>query len=77
MSLEAVDDGGVMISPPVAITDLGGAGTPPYASKEVLGLERWKDIEGMEGRYQISDQGRIRCMPRYVKCRGGSVRRLR
>lgn len=39
-------------------------------------MEQWKDIEGMDGRYQISDQGRIRCMPRYVKCRGGHVRRL-
>ena len=39
-------------------------------------MERWKDIEGMEGKYQVSDQGRIRCMPRYVKCRGGYVRRL-
>jgi len=53
----------------------GGRNAALYI-KEVLGLERWKDIEGMEGRYQISDQGRIRCMPRYVKCRGGSVRRL-
>ncbi|MFG6332571.1 MAG: hypothetical protein K1W28_12225 [Lachnospiraceae bacterium] len=39
-------------------------------------MERWKDIEGMEGRYQISSQGRIRCMPHYVKCRGGHTRRL-
>ena len=39
-------------------------------------MERWKDMEGMEGKYQISDQGRIRCMPRYVKCRSGHVRRL-
>lgn len=54
---------------------MGGRNAALYI-KEVLGLERWKDIEGMEWRYQISDQGRIRCMPRYVKCRGGSVRRL-
>lgn len=39
-------------------------------------MEQWKDIEGQEGRYQISSQGRIRCMPHYVKCRGGHVRRL-
>lgn len=39
-------------------------------------MERWKDIEGMEGKYQISSQGRIRCMPHYVKCRGGYTRRL-
>lgn len=39
-------------------------------------MERWKDIEGLEGKYQVSAQGRIRCMPRYVKCRGGYVRRL-
>lgn len=39
-------------------------------------MERWKDIEGMEGKYQISSQGRIRCMPRYVKCKDDYVRRL-
>lgn len=39
-------------------------------------MERWKDIEGMEGKYQISSQGRIRCMPHYVKYRGGYMRRL-
>lgn len=36
----------------------GGRNAALYI-KEVLGLERWKDIEGMEGRYQISDQGGI------------------
>lgn len=39
-------------------------------------MERWKDMEGTGGRYQISAQGRIRCMPHYVKCRGGHARRL-
>ncbi len=63
-----------MISSPKG-NGTGGRNAALYI-KEVWGLERWKDIEGMEGRYQISDQGRIRCMPRYVKCRGGSVRRL-
>lgn len=31
----------------------GGGNAVPYI-KEVLDLERWKDIEGMEGKYQIS-----------------------
>lgn len=26
--------------------------------------ERWTDIEGWEGRYQISDHGRVRSLPR-------------
>lgn len=54
---------------------MGGRNAALYI-KEVVGLERGKDIERMEGRYQISDKGRIRYMPRYVKCRGGFARRL-
>jgi hypothetical protein len=27
-------------------------------------MENWKDIPGFEGRYQVSDQGRVRSMPR-------------
>lgn len=26
-------------------------------------MENWKDIEGYEGRYQVSDQGRVRSLP--------------
>lgn len=39
-------------------------------------MENWKDIEGMENRYQVSSEGKIRCMPRYVRGRNGSFRRL-
>lgn len=39
-------------------------------------MENWKDIEGMENRYQVNSEGRIRCMPRYVRGRNGSFRRL-
>ena len=39
-------------------------------------METWKDIEGYENRYQISSAGRLRCMPRYVRGRNGSTRRL-
>lgn len=39
-------------------------------------METWKDIEGLENRYQISSKGRLRCMPRYVRGRNGSYRRL-
>jgi len=49
---------------------------PPVHRGVVLMKETWTDIPGLEGKYQISDQGRIRCMPCCVKCRGGYVRRL-
>ena len=39
-------------------------------------MEIWKDIKGQEGRYQISNTGRLRRMPRYVKGKNGSLRRL-
>ena len=39
-------------------------------------METWKDIEGYENRYQISSEGRLRCMPRYVRGTNGSTRRL-
>lgn len=29
-------------------------------------MERWKDITGYEGFYQVSDQGRVRSLDRYV-----------
>lgn len=39
-------------------------------------METWKDIDGLENKYQISSTGRLRCMPRYVRGRNGSTRRL-
>lgn len=39
--------------------------------------EIWKDIPGFEGRYQASDQGRVRSVDNYVRCgRGGKGLRL-
>lgn len=39
--------------------------------------EEWRDIPGYEGRYQVSDQGRVRSVDRYVKCgQGGRGTRL-
>lgn len=38
--------------------------------------EEWRDIEGYEGFYQVSDQGRVRSVDRFVKDgKGGQTRR--
>lgn len=31
-------------------------------------MEIWKDIKGYEGRYQVSNLGRVKSLERYVKC---------
>ncbi len=36
--------------------------------------EIWKDIEGFEGIYQVSNFGRVRSVTRYVPCRNGFPR---
>ena len=33
--------------------------------------ERWKDIKGCDGNYQISSQGRVRSKGRYIECKNG------
>ena len=33
-------------------------------------FEIWKDIEGYEGCYQVSNKGNIRSVDRYIECRG-------
>ena len=30
-------------------------------------MEQWRDIPGFEGRYQVSDQGRVRSVDRHVR----------
>ena len=30
-------------------------------------MEIWKDIEGFEGKYQVSNMGRVRSLDRYIK----------
>lgn len=39
-------------------------------------MNEWTDIKGQEGRYQICTDGRIRCMPHYVRGKNGSYRRI-
>ena len=36
-------------------------------------MENWKDIKGYEGKYQVSDLGRVKSLKRWVdnKCNGG------
>jgi Tol biopolymer transport system component len=31
-------------------------------------LEEWKDIAGYEGKYQVSDHGRVRSLARFISC---------
>lgn len=33
-------------------------------------FEIWKDIEGYEGFYQVSNKGNVRSVDRYIECRG-------
>lgn len=33
-------------------------------------MEKWKDIEGYEGIYQVSDQGRVKSLDRDINCNG-------
>lgn len=40
-------------------------------------LRAWKDIEGYEGLYQVSTDGKVRSCDRWVKCRGGKFRFLK
>ena len=35
-------------------------------------MEVWKDVLGYEGFYEVSDQGRVRSLPRTVPSRGGT-----
>ena len=37
-------------------------------------MEIWKDIEGYEGLYQVSNYGNINSLDRYVNHRGGLKR---
>ena len=35
-------------------------------------MEKWKDIEGYEGLYQISNEGKIKSLGRIVDCNNGN-----
>lgn len=39
-------------------------------------MEVWKDIEGFEGLYQVSDHGRVRSLDRVVNCAAGKGWRI-
>lgn len=41
-----------------------------------LMTEQWREIPGYEGRYEVSDQGRVRSMDRVVVASNGVVRHL-
>lgn len=36
-------------------------------------MEEWRDIKGFEGRYQVSNKGRVRSLPRYVNNHTGQL----
>lgn len=39
--------------------------------------EKWLPVVGFEGRYEVSDHGRVRSLPRYAKVRGDGMRLIR
>lgn len=39
--------------------------------------EEWKDIEGYEGLYQVSNFGRVRSLDRVIKCKDGRSKKYR
>ena len=40
-------------------------------------MEVWRDIKGFEGLYQVSNLGRIKSLPRFVRCKQGAFRKTR
>lgn len=40
-------------------------------------MEVWKDIEGYDGLYQVSNHARVRSIDRCIKCSDGKTRRLK
>jgi NUMOD4 motif/HNH endonuclease len=40
-------------------------------------MEIWKDIAGFEGRYQVSNLGRVKSLERVVPSKGGAFRPIR
>lgn len=39
-------------------------------------MEIWKDIEGYNGKYKISDQGRVKSLPRVALCKNGITKKI-
>lgn len=40
-------------------------------------MEVWKSIDGFEGLYEVSNRGRVKSMPRWVKANNGGSRYIR
>lgn len=40
-------------------------------------MEKWKDIPGYEGLYQVSDKGNVKSLDRFVKRSDGVIRKLK
>lgn len=36
--------------------------------------EIWRYVVGLEGKYEVSNLGRVRSLPRYLKCKGAALR---
>ena len=43
----------------------------------VSAIEEWRAIPGMEGRYEVSNEGRVRSLSRSYVCSNGAVKTLR
>jgi hypothetical protein len=39
-------------------------------NNKLASMERWRDISGWKGFYQVSDQGRVRSVTRTIRCMG-------
>lgn len=57
---------------------MGKPAPSPKRTNKDNDVEVWKDIPGQEGRYQVSDQGRVRSLPHYVRlvAHGKETKRL-
>lgn len=40
-------------------------------------MEIWKDIEGFEGLYQVSNMGNVRSLDRFIVCKNGKIRKYK
>ena len=40
-------------------------------------MEQWKDIKGYEGKYQVSNYGKVKAVEKMIKCAYGKHRKLK
>jgi hypothetical protein len=62
--------------PPVPARGIPTGNSTPF-NEEELRNERWLQIAGLEGRYEISDLGRVKSLARLCPTRPGVLRRVR